>query len=266
MECLSYCLAERIDLQTLERNVKAIDPVRSVRQSQVLMLFHEFKKGLCLFFANGTMVTWGFKRHDLRPFLTLVESALANKLDKPLFDGFSYYFSDKTSFKPHDYFNVDCVTLKNDDSELMLSLSYGFSQSIKLKYYEEKLEQLIHQYAPLTKKLIETGHLKTSRSRIQKIIGEIVMVKTEINLVSDLLYQPKFFWQHPNLEEDYLALQKYMDIQRRTSTLNEKINTLNEIFIMFNSYLETKHEWRLEIIIIVLIAVEIVFNVLNLHF
>ena len=148
----------------------------------------------------------------------------------------------------------------------MLSLSYGFSQSIKLKYYEDRLESLINQYMPLTNNLVEKARMAISRKRIQKIIGEIILAKTEINLVSDLLYQPKFFWQNASFEADFIKLQRYLDITERTRTLNEKLNTLNEIFVLFNGYLETNHGHRLEIIIIALIAVEIIFNMLNFHF
>ena len=61
-------------------------------------------------------------------------------------------------------------------------------------------------------------------------------------------------------------LERYLHMQRRVSAINQRLDTLNEIFDMFNGYLENRHAHNLEIIIIVLIAIEIVFAVLNFHF
>lgn len=265
MECLSYCLAEKIDLQLLEKNARALEIYKVSRQSQVIILDPIGLRGVCFIFSNGTMVTWGMKRYQLRPFLNLVAQSSNQLLAKPLFDGVSYVKSDVTKLAPHDYFNVELLMLEEIDLETTLSLSYGFSQSVKLKYFEEKLETLIQRYLPMTQKLSKKGKMFASRKKVQKIISEILSAKAELNLTSDFLYAPKFFWQHPNLEENFLKLRKYMDVQVRAETVNEKLNTLNEIFLMFNSYLETQHSYRLEVVIIILIAIEIIFNVLNLH-
>ena len=43
-------------------------------------------------------------------------------------------------------FDVDCLKIENDNDELKLSLSYGFSQSVKLQYFETILEKLIEKF------------------------------------------------------------------------------------------------------------------------
>lgn len=48
-------------------------------------------------------------------------------------------------------------------------------------------------------------------------------------------------------------------------SLNPQLDTLNEVFDMLNTYLENRHSHFLEIIIIVLILTEIIFNVLHLQ-
>jgi hypothetical protein len=92
------------------------------------------------------------------------------------------------------------------------------------------------------------------------------VAKSEMNLINNFLYHPKFFWRHPSLEEFYTLLERYLHIPRRINAINHRLNTLNEIFDMFNSYLENRHSTSLELIIIALIAIEIIFGVLNFHF
>jgi len=266
MECLSYCIGDKIDLQKLEKKVRDTEFLSVARQSQVLILTAKKQKQSCFVFSSGAIVTWGVKRFQMRPYLVLVDDCINSPLNKPVIDGYSYRYGKKTRIYPHNYFSVDCFVLEEEDIELKLSLSYGLAQSIKLQYYQAQLEARINRYLPLTTDLAHKGKIFSRRREIQKIIGDILTFKAQLNLVSDFLYQPKFFWQHPNLEQYYIKIQNYMDIPERTSILNDKLNMLNEIFVMFNSYLETKHEYRLEIIIIALIAIEIVFNVLNLHF
>ena len=156
--------------------------------------------------------------------------------------------------------------MKNDSDELKLSLSYGFSQSVKLQYFETIIDALIEKYNPMIQTLSHKGEMPISRKQIQQVIGEILGAKSEMNLISNFLYHPKYFWQHPTLEEHFIMLERYLHIQRRVNAINHRLDTLNEIFEMFNGYLENRHGHNLEIVIIILITLEIIIAVLNFHF
>ena len=266
MECLSYCVAEKIELASLERFLRENTSLKINKHSRVLELVDPARPSSCYIFSNGVLVAWNLKRYQLSTYLTWARSYATAPLTLPLFEGYSCTYGEKTTIHPHYYFNIECIVLENHDDELKLSLSYGLARSIKLKYYENLLESLIERYTPLTKELSQTGQLRLSLKRVRHIIGDILAVKCELNLISNFLYQPKFFWQHPNLEDYFLLVERYMDIHKRADTLNQQLNTLNEIFLMCNSYIETKHSHHLEIIIVILILVEVVFSVLNLHF
>lgn len=181
-------------------------------------------------------------------------------------DEFHYQIGDKTAIEPHGFYDVDCLTIEEDSDELKLSLSYGFSQSVKLQYFETIIDALIEKYNPLIQALSHKGEMPISRKQIQQVIGEILGAKSELNLISNFLYHPKYFWQHPTLEEHFSMLERYLHIQRRVNAINHRLDTLNEIFDMFNGYLENRHSHHLEIIIIVLITVEIIIAVMNFHF
>jgi uncharacterized Rmd1/YagE family protein len=265
MECLSYCVANQINLSQLERLLR-LEPQFTVnRYWQVLEWHVPEEAGLIYIFANGAVVSWNIRRRRMQGYLPMLKPACTHLLPKPLYDSFYYEIGDKTTIRPHPYFNVDCLTLESNDTELQLSLSYGFAQSIKLKYFEDRLDKLIEKNAVYINQLSHLGKINLSRSGMRRIVGEILACKGELNVTSNFSYQPKFFWQHPSLEHYFALLEKYLDIPKRKEALNQQLDTLNEIFDMFTSYLEEKHGYKLEIIIIVLIAIEISFNVLNLH-
>ena len=270
MECLSYCIANHIDLTGLDNHYKkTLVNYVSVKSRDVLRLSPCDAKNIQVFvFKNGTVVSWGVKRYQINAYLDTIKLFASKIVNFRVRDEFIYTSGDKTSIEPHDYFEVDCLTIDSDinSDDLKLSLSYGFSQSVKLQYFETILEALIEKYTPLIQSLSSKGPMRIRRSQIRTVIGEILSAKSEMNLISNFLYHPKYFWQHPTLQEHYIMLERYLHIQRRVNAINHRLDTLNEIFDMFNSYLENRHAHNLEIIIIVLIMIEILLAVLKFHF
>lgn len=267
MECLSFCLGERFDLANID-NLLADNSQYLIEKywGGLKLTKHNQPEHRCFVFNNGTLITWNVKRYQSEEYIALIEPALEQPIGKPILDEFTYMVDEQTTMKPHEYYDIDVITIDDDTDNAKLSMSYALSQSVKLQYYEQRLEDLIAKYTPLTQELQSHGRLRIPRKRIRKIIGEIVAAKCEINLTSNFLYQPKFFWQHPSLEDYYHLCARYLDIAARTKNINHRLDTLTEIFEMFNGYLENRHSHNLEVIIIVLIMLEIIFGILNLHF
>lgn len=270
MECLSFCVAEKIDLNRLDIYFKEKYPDFLItRLRDVLKLkIHTERSMLIYVFNNGTIVTWGIKRHVVTTYLKQIIEFSHRPLAFQVHDEFSYSLGNKTQISPHGYYDVDCLTIdaETDDEDVRLSLSYGFAQSVKLQYFETLQENLIEKYTPFITNLSNKGEMFLSRNSIRQIIGEILIAKSEMNLISNFLYHPKFFWRHPGLEEFFTLLERYLHIQRRINAINHRLDTLNEIFDMFNSYLENRHSTSLELIIIALIAIEILIGILHMHF
>ncbi|STY31621.1 Uncharacterised ACR, YagE family COG1723 [Legionella wadsworthii] len=268
MECLSFCIAKTIDLTRLDNYFKQQSTeFTSTKSRDVIKLSPNRNKEHTIFiFKNGTVVSWGIKRYQINDYLNNIKRLIDKPVNIIVHDEFHYQLGDKTIIEPHDFFDVDCLTIEDHSDELKLSLAYGFSQSVKLQYFETIIDALIERYNPMIQVLSLKGEMKISRTQIQQIIGEILGAKSEMNLISNFLYHPKYFWQHPTLEEHFTMLERYLHIQRRVNAINHRLDTLNEIFDMFNGYLDNRHGHNLEIIIIVLIILEIVVAVLNLHF
>lgn len=268
MECLSYCIADTIDLTKLDNHYKTtLAGYSSVKSRDVLKLSPSDASGILVFvFKNGTVVSWGIKRHHVNAYIDTILKFANKPLATRTHDEFIYRAGNKTAIEPHDYFDVDCLSIETDSDELKLSLSYGFSQSVKLQYFEAILENLIEQYSPLIRGLSKKFGLSAKRAQISQVIGEILGAKSEMNLISNFLYHPKYFWQHPTLEEYFIMLERYLHIQRRINAINHRLDTLNEIFNMFNDYLESSRSHSLEVTIVVLITIEIIMGVLHFYY
>lgn len=219
------------------------------------------------YFANGTIVTWNLYRKDTEGVIHQIRKFRESAYQDTQEDHFSYSIGNTTDIKPHDYFNVELITLEEEnDDYLRLAVSYALSQSIKLKSYENHIETLIKQHTHLVKHLAYKGDIKLSRKKIQKIMGKIFLAKEQINLDSEFHKPPKFFWKYSSYEVYYLQFENFMDIPKRAAGLNKKLDTLNEMFDMLNSQLQHQHSSVLEIVIIILIGVEIFFSILHFWF
>lgn len=264
MQCLSFCIAQGIDVDRLDRKLRG-QSYQTSRYHDVVQLSIAKGKNLCFFFKNGTIVTWGVKKNQVHEFIAIAEPFCDSLLPIYHRDGIIFRFGDKLKIYPHDYFNAEILILDEEDIEIKLALSYGFSQSIKLKMYEQMMESLVEKYSPIIKQISKGRKIPVSRKSILGIISRILEAKSMVNLKSGFAYQPTFIWQHPNVESYYLLIERYLDIPKRLDVLNSQLDTLNEVFDMMNTYLENRHSHFLEIIIIVLIVTEIVFNVLHLQ-
>jgi uncharacterized Rmd1/YagE family protein len=96
--------------------------------------------------------------------------------------------------------------------------------------------------------------------------GQLFIVKSSVNLESDMLSVPDFFWENEVWEPIFKHACKYLDIDDRVAVVNKRLEVLDGMFQMLKDQLEVRHATRLEWIIIWLIVAEVglelVWNIL----
>ena len=96
-------------------------------------------------------------------------------------------------------------------------------------------------------------------------MGELFIDRSSINLHTDVLDTPEFFWDHPELELYYSTVANELDIETRGQVLNQRLDVIRELFEMLGNELNHQHSSRLEWIIIWLILIEVLITILT-HF
>ena len=104
------------------------------------------------------------------------------------------------------------------------------------------------------------GEIKMDEKQVLMKTGEIFSLRNEVNLSSDLLDTPDFYWDRDELERLYLDTCSNLKIKKRTSVMNERLNNCIELMSMVTDFLNHKHSSRLEWYIIILIMIEIGFE------
>ena len=108
------------------------------------------------------------------------------------------------------------------------------------------------------------SRLPFSRPFILRKTGELLSIRAQLNLYSELTDSlPDLFWDSRpslSLENYYDNMGKALDVGVRIRVLNEKLGYASEIAEVLRETLRERHDVRLEWIIILLIAVEVAFE------
>ena len=97
----------------------------------------------------------------------------------------------------------------------------------------------------------------------QKIIGEHLKIRGLLNLHSDLLETPDMYWEESNLEVLFDRMASNLDIANRINIVNKRLDYTQEVTDVVRSYSTDHQSHTLEKIIIVLIALEVAFYLLD---
>jgi len=150
-----------------------------------------------------------------------------------------------------------------DNKDIKIAISYAISQSIKLDYFEEEIEKEIEKTKNIPYEIKKYGKTKLKGKEIAKIKWELFITKSLLNLHYDLLDEPDFFWDYPELLPYYEKAKNYLDITDRIEVLNKKLSVIEEIFEMLTDEINHKHEVFLEWIIIGLIVIEVFISIFH---
>ncbi|KAK9745249.1 RMND1/Sif2-Sif3/Mrx10, DUF155 [Popillia japonica] len=143
------------------------------------------------------------------------------------------------------------------------TFSNAMALSVKLGIWEASLEKYIDTIEFVTEDLKNGNKIKMSQEEVLRKHGELFALRHMINLSSDLLDTPDFYWERDQLEVLYSQICTYFSISRRTKVINEKINHCVELIELLRSHLSDKHHVRLEWMIILLIMVEVCFEIIH---
>lgn len=219
------------------------------------------------FFKDGNVVFWNvpeLERNSVLKFLVKYGIGLHP-------EDLIYEEAEAMSYSPTQATNASLEKGQirlNENSESYLLAKYTFSNaicaSVKLSYWEDCLDKIIDSLEHISEDLKTNANVKMSRDEVLQKSGEILALRHVINLSGELLDIPDFYWDRETLENLYLATCSHLAVAKRTRIINEKLSHCLELVELIRDHLGHEHGARLEWIIIVLIAIEICFEVLHL--
>ena len=139
----------------------------------------------------------------------------------------------------------------------LVVIADALSKSVVLARDEREVAAVFDQTEPFARQLAEKGRADAGRRTIFKQIGNALLVQQRVAgriAVSD---KPDVLWDRPDLERLYARLEDEYELKERADALLRKLSVIAETAEVLSDILDTKRSFRLEIIIVVLIAAEL---------
>lgn len=214
-------------------------------------------------FEYGVVVMWGFTEREEKAFLNDIEKFEKEKLAEEdiQVEEFNYYVT--KSYQPRIY--NDFITLRDGSNYMVkLSISHAIAQSVKISLFEELVDNTIEDTQDIPQEIAYSGKVSMSKVDIMKSIGELFILRININLHGSVLDSPEIMWSEPQLEPIYQATRGYLEINQRVSLLNQRLEVISDLLQMLKEQLGHSHEEYLEFIVILLVGVEVLISVINI--
>jgi uncharacterized Rmd1/YagE family protein len=152
----------------------------------------------------------------------------------------------------------DYVSVPQIDSSLLRIIMLNVGQSVALEYYEMLTNELITSSKHYILELEQHGKLSISKTNLLKYIGKVLNVKNSIVDNLYILDDPNLVWDNENLTLLNRQLKLNFDINTRFKDLDYRLQIVENNLTLFTDVLNVRESSRLEWVVIILIALEIV--------
>ncbi|XP_069788381.1 required for meiotic nuclear division protein 1 homolog isoform X2 [Narcine bancroftii] len=216
--------------------------------------------GLIFFFREGSVVFWNVEDKAVKCIMQILEPHEIQPYEIALV----HWENEEVNYRiseGHSKLRRGEILLNSnlDPDESILekfAFSNALSLSVKLAIWEVSLDNFVESIQFIPEMLKAGKHVKLSRSEVMQKIGELFALRHRINLSSDLLMTPDFYWDREHLEQLYDKTCQFLNINRRVKVINEKLQHCTELTDLMRNHLSEKHGLRLEWMIVTLISIE----------
>lgn len=158
----------------------------------------------------------------------------------------------------------DVLTLPDDSpAKQRLSLSFAIAQSAVLAIFESRIDRKIVEYKYIPEMMAKHGRIHLSERQLGTMIGEVFVIRHDVNLHTEILDLPDFFWKDgEKYEGDYKLIMSYLQMGARTEVLNKRLDMMRELLDVLQQQMENDHGVKLEWIVIWLIVVEVALQMI----
>ncbi|XP_029982140.1 required for meiotic nuclear division protein 1 homolog isoform X2 [Sphaeramia orbicularis] len=278
MQCIAFATADQYHLPTLCHDLighgfQEIDLPRDA--SNVLVISTEFAakpddNALIFFFREGSVVFWNVEEKTLKKVLRILEHHEIQPYEVALVhwenEEINYTIAEGNTKLERGNFILSDQMQQEEAVLEKFAFSNALCLSVKLAIWEVSLDNFVESIQSIPETLKSGKRVKLSSAEVMKKIGELFTLRHCINLRSDLLMTPDFYWDRENLEKLYDKTCQFLSINRRVNVVNEKLEHCTQLTDLMRSHLSEKHSLRLEWMIVILITIEVMFEIVRMIF
>ncbi|KAF4981907.1 hypothetical protein FZEAL_2376 [Fusarium zealandicum] len=268
------CVAESFNIplvrEILASHGFALDPDGTHFDANEVLHARGVNGGDIFVFPSGTIVTWSLPP-DVVTKQIMRAAEEAHPIPSREFEDleFTTDCNRETSILKGDVIVLGTRKEHRDGDTLDTTLakvafSSGLARSTKLAVLETTLTTYFESTRNIPPLLAQGAGVPLSRRFILQKTGELLGLRARLNHYSELTDSlPDIFWDTSSelgLEGYYEQVGRALDVNVRIRALNQKMDYAAEIASVLREMSSEQHGTRLELIIILLIAVEVIFE------
>ncbi|XP_032506873.1 required for meiotic nuclear division protein 1 homolog isoform X2 [Phocoena sinus] len=273
MRCTAFATADEYHLGSLSQDlashgyVEVTSLPRDAANILVIGMENSAKEGdpgTIFFFREGAAVFWNvtdktmkhvmqvLEKHEIHPYEIALVHWENEELNYSKTEGQSKLH--RGEIRLNSELDLDDVILEK------FAFSNALCLSVKLAIWEASLDKFVESIQSIPEALKAGKKVKLSHEEVMQKMGELFALRHHINLSSDFLMTPDFYWDRENLEELYDKTCRFLSITRRVKVMNEKLQHCMELTDLMRNHLTEKRTLRLEGMIVILITIEVMFE------
>jgi uncharacterized Rmd1/YagE family protein len=220
------------------------------------------KAGIAVLFRYGVAVLIGLSPEDETGFLERLKPRVGGKLQR---------FEEETAVVALAGGTEDQVQaggpiqLRDMSLERLLVIADVLAKSVVLAHDEREVAKVFEIIEPFAKELADHGRTRRDRKGVLQLIGNALLVQHRVSGRVAVGEKPDALWERPDLERLYARLEDEYELKERVDTLNRKLAVVAETADTLADIIDTRRSLRLELIVVVLIAFEIVVTFYQIY-
>jgi uncharacterized Rmd1/YagE family protein len=250
----AFCTAQSYPIKALFDAFKVHYKATLIRDVVHIELAPECRDIFC--FGYGVTVFWGLDEREEKQFLDFIHSFEIRPVESQEKEVMSFSFGISSKIEEEE------IILPDTELFSRLAISHGLAQSVKLATFENAIQKTIDSTKHIPEQLASRGRIPLSKCEIRKKMGELFIERSHVNLHSDILDVPEFFWEHSEVEPLYIMIANHLDLETRIEVLNARLDIVHDLFEMLGNELNHQHSSKLEWIIIWLIVFEVIITLI----
>lgn len=217
---------------------------------------------VAVLFRYGVAVLIGLSPEDEADFLEALE---------PRIDGLFVRFEEETAIVTIASETEDQVQaggplqLRDLSPERLLVVADALAKSVVLAHDEREVAKVLEIIEPFAKELADYGRTRRNRKGMLKLLGNALLVQHRVSGRVAVAEKPDVLWDRPDLERLYARLEDEYELKERVDALNRKLAVVAETADTLADIIDTRRSLHLELIIVLLIAVEVIVTFYQIY-
>jgi uncharacterized Rmd1/YagE family protein len=150
------------------------------------------------------------------------------------------------------------ISLKAIAPDRLVVIADALSKSVVLARDEREVAGTFDLVEPFARQLAEKGRMFAGRRAILKQVGNALLVQQRLSGRVAVTEKPDVVWDRHDLDRLYARLEDEYELKERAEALSRKLAVIADTAEVLTDIIDTRRSLRLELVIVVLIAVELI--------